>query len=108
MNFLCEVNGYPEPSVSWYKDGKLISETPNLLLFDDPPQLKIKSMQISDGGNYSCVATNKRGKIRFVYMLKVTGKLEELRWGLGWGQGEPLWPGKGVKVTQIDSTIRKQ
>lgn len=64
--FQCLVRGSPRPTVSWYKDGKLVqgsrfSAEESGIGFHN---LFITGLVTSDGGEYSCVATNNSGMAR--------------------------------------------
>ncbi|XP_078361310.1 contactin-4-like [Oculina patagonica] len=50
----CAVSGIPQPSITWYKNGVLLSGTSSLF--------EIGSVRKADGGVYTCVASNAAGR----------------------------------------------
>ena len=56
--------GYPEPSITWHKDGRLLN-------FEGNPRLRttstgsliIRDVEAGDGGRYKCIADNKRDRL---------------------------------------------
>ncbi|XP_041495817.1 titin isoform X1 [Microtus oregoni] len=72
--FQCLVRGSPRPTVSWYKDGKLVqgsrfSAEESGIGFH---HLFITGLLKSDGGEYSCVATNNSGEARSSAVLTLS------------------------------------
>ncbi|XP_078268694.1 vascular endothelial growth factor receptor kdr-like isoform X2 [Rhinoraja longicauda] len=53
-----KVNAFPPPEVSWYKNGKLITQNQTCYV-QDRYTLKIISLSEKDGGNYTISLTNK-------------------------------------------------
>ncbi|XP_022795071.1 Down syndrome cell adhesion molecule-like protein 1 homolog [Stylophora pistillata] len=51
----CSVSGTPNPSVTWYRNGKLLSSTTSLFV--------IRSIREADDGVYTCIATNAAGRL---------------------------------------------
>ncbi|XP_055516059.1 hemicentin-1-like [Leucoraja erinacea] len=69
----CEVHGYPKPTVTWRKDGSLLSpENPR---FDFLPNgsLRIPSVQVFDAGRYLCSASSAVGSDQHWIELQVLG-----------------------------------
>lgn len=50
----CAVNGNPQPTIAWYKDGRRISR-------EGSPLLVIEEVELSDRGVYYCTAMNMLG-----------------------------------------------
>ena len=50
----CAVNGNPQPTIAWYKDGRRISG-------EGSPLLVIEEVELSDRGVYYCNAANMLG-----------------------------------------------
>ncbi|XP_035302232.1 titin isoform X4 [Cricetulus griseus] len=72
--FQCLVRGSPRPTVSWYKDGELVqgsrfSAEERGIGFHN---LFITGLIKSDGGEYSCVATNNSGVARSAAILTLS------------------------------------
>ncbi|XP_023221211.1 hemicentin-1-like isoform X2 [Centruroides sculpturatus] len=57
----CPVNGYPLPSIYWEKDGLPLVENYNIDIKEET--LTVISMNINDGGRYSCIAKNNAGTV---------------------------------------------
>lgn len=49
----CDASGFPEPSFTWIKDGKVVSKS---------KQLNIQRSERSNSGIYVCTASNGVGK----------------------------------------------
>ena len=72
----CEVNGDPEPSVTWSKDGD--NNIPRAQFKNDGRILAIKDVLPIDSGVYECKASNKFGESRSSTIVVVAGKLHWL------------------------------
>ncbi|CAH0591436.1 unnamed protein product [Chrysodeixis includens] len=58
VRIACKATGNPTPDIQWMKQGRAVSENP----FDiDYADLILNSVQTSDAGAYTCVATNEGG-----------------------------------------------
>ncbi|XP_033761247.1 hemicentin-1-like [Pecten maximus] len=57
----CEVTGYPEPDISWYKDGRRLEDDRNRIIFQTSGSLMIRGVQRQDAGIYRCYAINSAG-----------------------------------------------
>ncbi|CAH0394564.1 unnamed protein product [Bemisia tabaci] len=67
VKLTCSVIGYPEPKIEWYKDGLPIIHKKrdfkyHVKLYKGLASLEIFGAQVSDSGNYTCVATNDYGR----------------------------------------------
>ncbi|GAA55160.1 hemicentin-1 [Clonorchis sinensis] len=57
VTITCEVEGQPEPEVSWeFRGQPLSSYLANRVRFETPTQVTIYNLQPSDGGSYFCIA----------------------------------------------------
>ncbi|XP_033102500.1 inactive tyrosine-protein kinase 7-like, partial [Anneissia japonica] len=56
---LCKIDGNPEPTLQWYRDGELLTLGNNYEI--NGPRLKIKSMTPDDNGVYACRGRNRLG-----------------------------------------------
>ena len=63
MTLICNVDGKPEPSVSWTRNGFPLntSEIANIAISDDQKMLTIVNVRRTDSGDYRCVANNSVG-----------------------------------------------
>nr|XP_005290755.1 hemicentin-1 isoform X1 [Chrysemys picta bellii] len=58
----CESNAVPPPVITWYKNGRMITESANIEILADGQMLQIKSAEVSDTGQYVCKAINIAGR----------------------------------------------
>ncbi|XP_074858282.1 hemicentin-1 isoform X3 [Carettochelys insculpta] len=58
----CESNAVPPPVITWYKNGRMITESVNIEILADGQMLQIKSAEVSDTGQYVCKAINIAGR----------------------------------------------
>lgn len=75
MHMECKVSGSLPISISWYKDNTEImtSHKYNISFEENAAFLEIKELEITDGGNYSCKATNAAGSSKCSGFLTVKG-----------------------------------
>ncbi|CAB3388186.1 Hypothetical predicted protein, partial [Cloeon dipterum] len=59
----CIVQGEPQPSITWSKDGRLLGTRPSLKMFfrNGLCRLQISDASPDDSGKYTCTATNAMG-----------------------------------------------
>uniref|UniRef100_A0A8C4LUZ5 Neural cell adhesion molecule 2 n=1 Tax=Equus asinus asinus TaxID=83772 RepID=A0A8C4LUZ5_EQUAS len=62
MTLSCRASGSPEPTISWYRNGKFIEENEKYILKRSNTELTVRNIVNSDGGPYVCRATNKAGE----------------------------------------------
>lgn len=69
----CSVNGIPEPTLKWLRNGHPLNLAyyDHLEVHDEGKNLIIKSAKVSDTATYTCVATNVAGKNNRHYELTV-------------------------------------
>ncbi|XP_053325662.1 hemicentin-1 [Spea bombifrons] len=67
----CESDAYPPPLIEWYKNGHAITESVNHKVMEGGKRLNIKHAQVSDTGEYECVATNVVGQDNKKFFLSV-------------------------------------
>ena len=66
MTLSCNnVDGQPEPTISWTKDGSPLNTSGNsrISISDDKKQLNIINVRRTDSGEYRCVANNSLGNV---------------------------------------------
>ncbi|KAJ8379625.1 hypothetical protein SKAU_G00004030 [Synaphobranchus kaupii] len=71
VTLTCEARGVPPPSLSWLKDGQPLSLHRNLLLDGRETRLRLPDVSPTDGGQYSCVASNQAGSSTKTFNLTV-------------------------------------
>ncbi|KAM4629779.1 hemicentin-1 [Polymixia lowei] len=67
----CESNAVPPPSITWYKNGRAVTESANLRILAEGQMLEIKGAEVSDTGQYVCKATNVAGQVDKNFHLNI-------------------------------------
>ncbi|XP_078083679.1 hemicentin-1-like [Mustelus asterias] len=70
-SFECLASGTPPPVLTWFKGSRLIPRVAGSSVLESGRTLKIDHVQLSDGGQYRCVATNVAGSTEMHYSLRV-------------------------------------
>ena len=70
----CPASGFPEPTVTWLKDGRPIPESERIAVAGNGSLLVSKALA-SDSGDYSCVARNIFGENTMTSTITVVGML---------------------------------
>lgn len=68
----CDVTGYPDPVVTWYKDGSVLVTNDRLTIENN--SITIDSALSTDSGAYTCSASNIAGNRSATIELTVLGK----------------------------------
>ncbi|KAG5276279.1 hypothetical protein AALO_G00130100 [Alosa alosa] len=73
VQLVCRALGTPPPIVQWLKEGKALTreDLKNIRMSPDNSTLTVTRAQPSDGGKYTCVATNKAGEENRIFNLNV-------------------------------------
>ncbi|XP_059145488.1 muscle M-line assembly protein unc-89-like isoform X2 [Physella acuta] len=82
--FDCRVSAYPDPEITWFKDGNKVTPSAKheLVSFhDDIFSLLIKQVQEEDSGRYTCLARNEYGEAKSEALLNVLEKIEKITEG---------------------------
>ncbi|XP_047547521.1 neural cell adhesion molecule 1 isoform X2 [Lutra lutra] len=76
VTLVCDAKGFPEPTMSWTKDGEQIEneEDEKYIFSDDSSELTIRKVDKSDEAEYVCIAENKAGEQDASIHLKVFAK----------------------------------
>uniref|UniRef100_A0A8D0GRK2 Neural cell adhesion molecule 1 n=1 Tax=Sphenodon punctatus TaxID=8508 RepID=A0A8D0GRK2_SPHPU len=77
VTLVCDADGFPEPTMSWTKDGELIERGDDDEKYDfnyDGSELTIRKVEKSDEAEYVCIAENKEGEQDATIHLKVFAK----------------------------------
>ncbi|KAK2908097.1 hemicentin-1 isoform X2 [Channa argus] len=67
----CESNAIPPPTISWYKNGRAVTESGNLRILEKGQMLEIKGSEVSNTGQYVCKATNVAGQVDKNFHLNI-------------------------------------
>lgn len=71
MSITCQVNGFPFPSLMWYKDGLQLELSERISTNDGV--LFIRNAQLLDAGEYECAVWNIAGQRQATVKLLYTG-----------------------------------
>ncbi|XP_071337508.1 myopalladin isoform X2 [Trachinotus anak] len=79
----CRVKGAPSPRVDWYREGKIIEDSPDFRILQKKPRSPAESEEIctlviaevfpEDSGVFTCTASNKYGTVSSTAALRVRG-----------------------------------
>ncbi|XP_036375886.1 hemicentin-1 [Megalops cyprinoides] len=67
----CESNAVPPPTITWYKNGRMVTESANLKILAEGQMLELKGAEVSDTGQYVCKATNIAGQVDKNFHLNI-------------------------------------
>ncbi|XP_056379622.1 hemicentin-1 isoform X2 [Hyla sarda] len=70
-SLVCKSDGIPTPVISWYKNGQMIAESTNVEILETGQLLNIDNAQVSDTGEYECIASNVVGQDRKKFFLTI-------------------------------------
>ncbi|XP_039577855.1 neural cell adhesion molecule 1 isoform X8 [Passer montanus] len=77
VTLACDADGFPEPTVTWTKDGEPVEEVEDedkYSFTSDGSELSIHRVDKSDEAEYICIAENKAGEADATIHLKVFAK----------------------------------
>ncbi|NXK87151.1 NCAM1 protein, partial [Formicarius rufipectus] len=77
VTLACDADGFPEPTVTWTKDGEPVEEADDEEKYSfnyDGSELVIRKVDKSDEAEYVCIAENKAGEADATIHLKVFAK----------------------------------
>ncbi|NXQ55489.1 NCAM1 protein, partial [Anthoscopus minutus] len=77
VTLACDADGFPEPTVTWTKDGEPVEEVEDEDKYSfnyDGSELVIQRVDKSDEAEYICIAENKAGEADATIHLKVFAK----------------------------------
>lgn len=71
----CRVRGYPSPTISWLKDGKVLDDGryTRKYLDDGIHRLEISNPDASDSGRYVCRASNEMQSTEMSHIVRFEG-----------------------------------
>jgi len=75
LKLTCKVTGVPRPEITWHKDNKDITPSPNVKMSfdDDTCTLLIKKANMDHEGEYKVVANNSAGTADITAPIIVEG-----------------------------------
>lgn len=53
----CESNAVPPPTITWYKNGRVVTESANLRVLAEGQMLEIKGSEVRDKGMLCCLSS---------------------------------------------------
>lgn len=79
MKLTCLVQGDPIPEIQWLLNGKELQKkvSSRYMYRKRTMRLVIRKFNKNDGGNYTCVASNRKGRVQMTYI--VTPKIKNKR-----------------------------
>lgn len=92
VNLPCQTTGQPTPSISWYKDDKLVVGKPPRVRQEPDGSLRLQALETSDSGLYKCVAKSQRGHSSWTALLTVSNAPSERNEKKGAPPGPPSRP----------------
>ena len=72
----CSAIGIPNPTIVWYRNGRVFNERGGQPLDQDPHRhvITLKDAVPRDSGKYTCNVTNAYGWIKHTYIVDVQGR----------------------------------
>ena len=67
----CRAAGFPQPVITWYKNGQLKEDEKRTF---KKSNLEIKGIKFDDRGIYTCTAENLLGRVELMVNVTVKGK----------------------------------
>ncbi|KAK6168430.1 hypothetical protein SNE40_020965 [Patella caerulea] len=74
LRLRCHVKGRPTPEITWYHDGRIITNSVTKILNHETAKL-INKVKATDGGIYQCMAKNEAGVSSAAIFLRVKGQV---------------------------------
>ena len=71
VDLLCEATATPEPSLTWFKDGKELLPSNRVIIAGT--QVQIRKLTRTDGGVYQCMFKNVVGKVDHIMKMVIEG-----------------------------------
>ncbi|KAM8933893.1 hemicentin-2 [Pelodytes ibericus] len=71
LNLGCEVTGVPFPTVTWSKDGKMLTDAPGISIQAAGQSLHFHRIRKDDFGLYSCKAVNRAGEAHRIFNIMI-------------------------------------
>ena len=72
MEFFCEAEGTPFPTVNWFKDGREIHPSEKVIINGN--KIRVKRLEKSDAGVYMCLFKNSVGSVKHYIKLVIQGE----------------------------------
>ncbi|XP_044938536.1 hemicentin-2 isoform X2 [Mustela putorius furo] len=70
-HLMCNATGYPQPKVTWFKDGRPLAGGDAHHISPDGALLQVLQANLSSSGHYSCIAANTVGEKTKHFQLSV-------------------------------------
>lgn len=75
INLTCEATGTPEPKVTWFRNGQLLSNNYTMQISENV--LSIHSFDINDEGVYQCFAQSSAGETQSIGDIRLTDNMRQ-------------------------------
>src|SRR6218665_1169546 len=72
VDIFCEANGNPDPTLTWYKDGREMAPTDRVSIGNN--RIQLTQLGPDDGGLYNCTFRNIIGQISHAIRLVIEGE----------------------------------
>lgn len=72
----CDVTGYPDPYVTWFRNAEAIDLSMNIYKKRNDNTLVIEQVGLDDSGVFQCLASNEAGEKSLYAWIKVKSKME--------------------------------
>ena len=76
QDLYCDATATPEPSLSWFKDGKDLRPSERVTVSGN--RVTVRNLERDDGGSYTCMFKNVVGQVTHVIKLVIEGKRRRL------------------------------
>ncbi|KAJ7986246.1 hypothetical protein DPEC_G00337960 [Dallia pectoralis] len=71
VTLACESHAVPPPTNTWFKNGRMVTESASLRLLAEGQMLELKEAEVSDTGQYVCKAQNVAGQVDKDFHLNI-------------------------------------
>ena len=68
----CEASATPEPTLTWYKDGKVLQASTRVTISNN--RVQVRNLERQDGGVYTCTFKNVVGQVSHIIKLVIEGE----------------------------------
>lgn len=73
VDMYCDATATPEPTLTWYKDGKVLEHSTRVKINNN--KIQVCNLEREDGGVYTCSFKNSVGQVQHIIKLVIEGEL---------------------------------